>query len=78
MGIRRTRTTHVPANGRSVNGADPITAISGCLSSFRSMKHGESQDQGQHRQKERKNSEVSENLHLFSPPFSVFGFDFRF
>jgi hypothetical protein len=40
------------------------------------MKHGKSQDQGQHGQKKRKSSEVSENLHLFSPPFLAFGFDF--
>jgi len=39
---RRTGPTHVPANRRSLNGADPITARPGCLSSFRRVKHCES------------------------------------
>jgi hypothetical protein len=62
----------MPANRRPFNGADPITACAGGISGFRRIKHSESCDQSQYGKEERKSSELSEKLHLLSPPFFYF------
>jgi hypothetical protein len=60
--------THIPAIVRRDETAYPVTTQGTGINSFRSVKHGESYYQDQNCKEKGKDSELSEKLHLISPP----------